>query len=420
MKKKNTIAVLAGLLALTAGAALAGTPFSSSVHNTPSAVPGGTVFQRYFAALASGVSPDCSTNCGAGGCVTTDGQQTCQLTTRNSAGAYLGYDSNSDNYFPAGTGDGNTFQALLEAQGGAGTSGHIGYYGWTSKVVLSTDQSKKNVADCTGTNAASCLGNANSTNSRDISGVPNADGGAAGTQRFGGLSPVPAPRVTSYSPATGITNLGWDAAVSNTGSLTAVSYDLHFFKGACNINPNETQFTLLKNVTGTSTTVANADVGAGPSDCVTYALRPVLANIVGGTVKTRFLSSNSQQVRVSGSGGAATVFDISAKWASANNVEVNWKTSLEDGVRGFYVSRATTENGTYVRVSSLIAAKGEASAYTFVDAVQVQGIQKASGLFYKIETVDIDDNVAAFGPAKAQLPVPGKGVIQQRNKTNRK
>ncbi len=427
ISRKSLFSVLAGLAAVSAGAALAQTPFESGVHDATADSPA-QIYQRYFAAGSGAVNPSASNNCGASGVNVENAPDGsfCKLVTRVTATAfYRGYSENTS-AFGITPPDGQEYQSLFDMQKGAGTAGHVGFYGWTAKVVNASDTSKASDKNCTGGNAGSCLGNPNTANSTDRAGVPNTDGGAAGVQRYAGLSPIPAPRVTNYDRTTGVITLGWDAVTSNTGGKTATGYELYHVTvlksaGTCPA-PIETEMVQLSLASTNSATVNRSALGSTPGDnkCTTFALRIVYGNNTGGPVKSRYLSSNGQSVNLDGGGGAASVFDITAKWANANNIEVNWKTSLEDGVRGFYVTRATTENGAYVRVSSLIAAKGEPSAYTFVDAVPTQGVQKATGLYYKVETVDIDDNVAAFGPAKAQLPVPGKGVIQQRNKANRK
>lgn len=427
ISRKSLFSVLAGLAAVSAGAALAQTPFESGVHDAAADAPA-QIYQRYFAALSGAVNPSATNNCGTAGAnvETAPDGSFCKLVVRTTATAfYRGYSENTS-AFGITPPDGQEYQSAFDMQTGAGTPNHVGYYGWTAKVVNASDTSKANVKDCTGLNAGSCLGNANTANSTDRSGVPNTDGGAAGVQRYAGLSPIPAPRVTNYNRTTGVINLGWDAVTSNTGGKTAAGYDIFQATGVKSGTtcpaPSDAQLVFLKSSATNSATVNRSELASTPGDnkCATFAIKLNYGNNTGGPIKSRYVSSNGQAINLDGGGGAASVFDITAKWASANNIEVNWKTSLEDGVRGFYVTRATTENGAYVRISSLIAAKGEPSAYTFVDAVPTQGVQKATGLYYKVETVDIDDNVAAFGPAKAQLPVPGKGVIQQRNKANRK
>jgi hypothetical protein len=57
-------------------------------------------------------------------------------------------------------------------------------------------------------------------------------------------------------------------------------------------------------------------------------------------------------------------------------------------------------------VSDLIPAKGEPSAYSFLDSVNPNELPRrlqASGVFYKVETIDIDDRVQAFGPTQVEL-----------------
>jgi hypothetical protein len=419
--RKNLLGLVVGAV-LSTGLALAiPTPFESGAHNFTANSPG-TIYQRYFnLGPSTSLSPACSANCGASGvnCETFDGQPWCRLITRNTKNNfYRGYSENTANF--TGGDSEQEFCSVFDMESGTGTPQHIGYGALVCKVVGQADTSLASDINCAGTTLASCLGNATSANARDIAGVPNNDGSAAGLQRSGGLSPLATPRVASYDKVSGVMTLTWDPASSTTGARNAASYDLYRAVHACTAAPADNAFTLLRNVTGGTTTVTETESGAVAGQCVTFALKTHYFDRGPVRIVSRFLSGNSQAVSIDGAGGAASVYDITAKWTSGNNVEVAWKTSLEDGVRGFYVTRATSENGAFVRVSSLIPAKGEASAYTFVDAITLQNGQKASGLFYKVETIDIDDNVASFGPAKATLPVPGKGVIQQRNKAGRK
>jgi hypothetical protein len=172
----------------------------------------------------------------------------------------------------------------------------------------------------------------------------------------------------------------------------------------------------VKTVAGTTTDVTEAEAGLTPGEAagVTFALKIRFPSTSDGDViVTRYLSANGQCFL--NGGLSANIYELAAKYVGKTNVEVTWKTSLEDGVRGFYVSRSTTQNGPYTRVSDLIPAKGEASAYSFIDAVQAPGAAiKATGLWYKVETIDIDDNAVEYGPTKAQMPNQGSNIIKQR------
>jgi hypothetical protein len=421
--RKNVLAVAAGAFLLIPSAALAVRPFDSSALNFTQAAPS-TLYQRYANLNGNDGgkrSPGCAANCAAAPNVCENGGPQdattfCQLNLRNTTNnLYRGYQENTANFANI---DGVAYDSFFDMQVGAGTGDHRGYYGWTSAVVNTSSTSKASDPNCTGTTASGCLGNLNSTNSKDAAGVPNRDGGAAGLERVASMSPIPPPRVTSHNRATGAATLAWDAVTSNTGGRTAQSYELLRADtapsgGVCP-QPNETQFGPTGGGTFT-TNSASVNTGTG-ENCVTYALRVVYGSDSLGPITSRFISGNSQTIYTGAGGLSATIINLAAKWINGNNVEINWQTSLEDGVRGFYVTRAVTEAGPYVRVSTLVPAKGEASSYSFIDAVSIDGKVKATGLYYKVETLDIDDQVTAFGPAKASLPVPGKGVIQQRQK----
>lgn len=421
------IVILAVLAFASPGAVSAQTPFESSVHDFTSDSPG-VIYQRYFAALSGGVNPSATNNCGANGANVepADGIDYCKLVTRVvSTAFYRGYAENTS-AFGIVPPDGQEYQSLFDMQTGAGTSAHIGYFGWTAKTVNPSDTAKASDKNCVGTGSVSCLGNANRANAVDRSGVPNHDGGGTGVDRIGGLSPIPIPRVNSFILASGAGVLGWDIATSNTGGKTAAGYDLYSAltvpngQGGC-VLPSEAEFVFFRSVATNSAAFNRSDLGSTPGDhkCVTFALRIKYGNNTNGPLFSRYLSANGQPIYLDGYGAAASVYDITARWSGASNITVSWNTSLEDGLRGFYVTRATLAQGPYVRVSSLIAAHREPSQYTVVDVVRWQGVQRGTGLYYKIETIDIDDRAESFGPAKVRLPLPGKGVIRGRNSNRR-
>jgi len=234
------------------------------------------------------------------------------------------------------------------------------------------------------------------------------------------LSPIPVPKPGFVNATT--TNVTWDP-VASTGKNPGAApqgYDLYVAKntGACGSPPAPEAFSFLRNVNGTSTTVTDSELGLSGPTGVYFALKIRYGATAVGTepskaVVSRYLSANSACVAKGGL--AASVYDIAASFAGQNNVEVTWKTSLEDGVRGFYVSRATTLDGQYQRVSGLIPASGEASSYSFIDTIQRPvGSARVTGLYYKIESIDIDDNATAFGAVKANLPGPGRGEVMSK------
>jgi len=401
--------LLIALAVLAVGAANADNwPFNSSAVESGNV--GVQVYHRYWIQGAPiPVNNDCVDTCVATGysCEDFEGQTYC-LTPFAAKGlnGYRSYDSNPFNWNdqPNGT----VFQSLFEYQTASGL--HTGYYAWVSGPVTVGETSAWNAAGCAGGNGQSCLGQATAANAMDVLRVPGGD-----RLNVGGFSPLPVPR--GARAATGTYQLDWDAvtSVGDAPGGTPVGYDIYVNKAAASGNacpaPNRDQVTFVKTVTGVNATVTDAEIG-GPADCVTFALKVRFGTSGDGPVISRFVSAFGQTF--SNSPLSSDVYDITARWLRANNVEVTWKTSLEDGVRGFYVSRSTSLNGQYERVSDLIQANGEPSSYNFIDTLTVTGKVTASGLFYKIESVDIDDQIATFGPVKAQMPKPGKDVIKNR------
>ena len=292
---------------------------------------------------------------------------------------------------------------------------HQGFYGWVRGTVTDGSTSLWNDLNCAGVNGTDCLGVATSGNARsETTGVPSSSGGPA-IPNVGGMSPIPVPKAAPGSTSDSF-NLSWGAiaSVGENAGAAPLGYEVWGARTAsCASAATAGQFQFVKLVPGTSTTVLLSEV-PGTGEAVTFALKIRFPAAGGTAMSTRFLSANGQCFL--GGGLSASVYELAAKYAGKTNVEVTWKTSLEDGVRGFYVSRATTQNGPYARVSELIAAKGEASSYSFIDAVQMPaGAVKATGLWYKVETIDIDDNAVEYGPTKAQLPGPNRdAIIKQR------
>jgi hypothetical protein len=76
-------------------------------------------------------------------------------------------------------------------------------------------------------------------------------------------------------------------------------------------------------------------------------------------------------------------------------VDLDWETSSENNINGFYVVRALLENGPYYRTSSLITAKGDASIggiYSYTDS----GLANGTTYWYKIEMIDSNNLSLGF------------------------
>lgn len=419
-----TIAAAALLALNTPNVMAIGEPFESAVVEFTNAGAPFPVYQRYFTPDNTKINPNCAATCPTQPCVAFEGQNLCQLTllggtTKAPNYGYRGYSEGVENFDP-GLPSGTVFHAVFDGEDAAGTGQHKGYYAWTAGAVNDGGTSNWNALDCSGTNAASCWGNANVANSKDVARVPNAPGNVI--TNIGGLSPIPVPRGTGQ--AIDSFPLEWDAANSvNRGGAGpgAARYDLYVAKlapngGTCTTDPTADQFTAVagfQDLSGTTATVpfAAAGVGAGEQACVTFALRLQYPDAAGVAIHSRYLSANGQTFAVGGL--AADVYDLRARVVGRNNAEISWKTSLEDGLRGFYVQRGFSAEGPFTRVSDLIAAKGEPSTYSYIDTITKVG-GKITGLYYKVESVDIDDTSSVYGPVKTDLPKPPVKAIQKR------
>jgi hypothetical protein len=387
-------------------------PFEASVLQVPT---GNAVFQRYYTEGKATFNPGCEGSCPTKPCdQLIPGQPSCQLIFN--AKGLSGYRGYSEDIFNFQVGDGTIFNSIFDHEKNPGAGNHQGFYAWVRGTVVINSTSLWTDATCTGVNGTDCLGVATASTARsEAGGVPASSGGPA-IPNVGGLSPIPVPKAAPGSTQTSF-NLSW-AAISSVGEASGVApvgYEVWGARTAnCATPATANQFAFVRLVNGTTATITEGEV-PGSGAAFTFALKIRFPAAGGNTVSTRYLSANGQCIL--GGGLSASVYELAAKYAGKTNVEVSWKTSLEDGVRGFYVSRATTQNGPYARVSDLIPAKGEASAYSFIDAIQVPaGNVKATGLWYKVETIDIDDNAVEYGPTKAQLPGPsGNAVIKQRS-----
>ncbi|MDQ7006497.1 MAG: hypothetical protein Q9Q40_04635 [Acidobacteriota bacterium] len=408
MIRKTLFLILAAVfLAGLSGFSLAGNyPFEGGVIELGSD-PGFAVYQRYYLPSQDKVSPACPNSCA--NCDTaTAGGPYCTMTfkAKKSNGSFRGYSDNIINFNNAPYG--SMAYMILDAEANGGASNHVGYYAWTAKAVNDGDTGKWFDPNCAGTVVYACLGPASPSNASDVLQVPDHDGnGTAGLQAIGGLRPIPVPRVDAFDGTN--FNLSWDAATP-VGDTAEARYDLHFAitapSGGNCPEPTTADMTFLRTEAGNSTTVTMGDVGLAPGDeqCVTFSMQLRFPAMSDGTeLLTRYFSANGQSVYTGQGGLAVKIYDLTATWVGRNNVEVDWKTSLEDGVVGFYVTRSFTANGTYQRVSDLIRANGEPSAYSFIDSVSARS-GAVSGVFYRIEAIDVDDELTVSGTTQLELP----------------
>ena len=88
-------------------------------------------------------------------------------------------------------------------------------------------------------------------------------------------------------------------------------------------------------------------------------------------------------------------------------VRLEWETASEYNNVGFYISRSSSEDGPYERISTLIAAVEDASAggeYSLED----RGLQNGQPYYYILESVSSDNRIEKHGPQSA---VPGQATL---------
>ncbi len=404
--RRGILVLIIGLLAVSAQLVYAQQSFEGHVLSTTDQ---GSAYFRYFTAGDNRINSPGADSCTGKNYVWDPPY--CQALFR-ATGGYKGFVDDIFNY--GGPVDGTVFNVVYDLQQGAGTSGHTGYYFWGAKGVARGESSLWNAVDCVGTTATSCVGQGTTANAAGTD-VTNAPTGAIPPLAGSGFRPIPVPLAQVTLPPTGVVNLSWREAAP-VGPGGTARYDVYYAisTGTCSA-PTDAGFTFLKTVSGLATAVnVTTDLGANSfpiSDpkCITFALKIRYPNAGTTEVVSRYLSANGQAVAF---GGIATrVYAVVARYVGQNNIEVGWKSSLEDGTQGYYVSRAFTMNGEYTRVSDLIPASG-AGAYTFIDTIQAA--KKATGVYYRIESLDMDDSVTVTDPVKALLPKPDKKIIKQR------
>lgn len=342
--------------------------------------------------------------------------RSCQLKWSSAGAGGGGYRGINDDIFNS-TGTEGLRGVVFDATTGTGASRAGYYFAAAGNVAVGQPASNFTALNCAGAVAATCLGMGQNDNAAGFS-ISNAP---VALDTAGGFRPIPVPLVNTSNRDTGDMTLVWRAASTFGSGQLAITYDLvGVAKDTCSPPASEAEYTVaLGNFDATSAVINTNAFGAGPLDpkCYYFALRLVYPPAGSVAVKSRFLSANSPGVAFGGI--AASVTGITARAAGGQGVAVAWQTSLEDGVKGFYVTRSIgSATGTYERVSGLITAKGQPSSYTYVDSTVPVGQVRAKGVYYKIDTVDVDDQIQSFGPAKAELTTgrPPKEGQQLRQK----
>lgn len=397
-KSIRTIAVLAAGLALSTGAAF------SAAQNIVSSIldsgdQGTNVWVRYFSPAYNIVSPGGEGNCAAsrsqvGFDATT---RSCQLKYITSKSCYKGY---TDNIFNDTQPAASPRYTVWDFERNTGAANHIGYYFFAGKATVTEgDQADWAQLNCAGTTFTNtCIGQGNSGNATGTS-VSNSSQGTISP--VGGFRPIPVP-VPVFNSGTGNLDLSWSAAsMVGDAPVSTITYDLYVAKKACGSSVLSTDYALLKNVTGTSTSVAKADLTLSGNTCAWFAIGLHYPSAGTTAVASRYLSANSLPVSYDAS--AATVTGLRATYMRNLGVQVTFKTTSESNTQGFYIARSFSANGPFVRVSPLIAAKGEANSYTYMDATRAL-VLRGGKVYYRVDVVSRDGKANSFGPVFVDIP----------------
>ena len=109
---------------------------------------------------------------------------------------------------------------------------------------------------------------------------------------------------------------------------------------------------------------------------------------------------NSQPAR--GDATSVRIEQVTASYAGHGNVLVGWKSGVEGDTLGYYVTRSSMPDGPYLRLSGLIAARGDASLYRFTDSVPAAG----RAYYYRIEAAARNGNI--FDSSIVFVTAPGR------------
>lgn len=100
---------------------------------------------------------------------------------------------------------------------------------------------------------------------------------------------------------------------------------------------------------------------------------------------------------------------FSGNFEGFDGVHISWSTSRETDNTGFDVSRSTSENGTYEKVTSKLIPSSDKGEYSFVD-----NSAKAGGTYYyRLEDVNINGVRTEHGPISIKITAPEKFELSQ-------
>lgn len=377
------------VLVLGIGAAEAASqPYFASVMNSGNV--GTNVYNRDYNPGFATVTPS-SGNCASSATIVgfDSATRSCQLKFNTANQGYRG--SNNDIQGDLGT-DGQLHYVVFDWEQNAGLANHAGFYFWAARTVTTGETAQWFTAGCSGTLTQTCIGQGTTatSNGMDVANTPLGD-----ILPVGGFRPMPVPIVGSADKITGAINLTWrDASALGVGGQPPSYRLVGIAKDSCTA-PFASEFGaghVYADNPGLSFTANTNNFGFAPTvpKCYYFALQLVFPPALSTPVVSRYFSANSAGVVM---GGLATTFSSIKVSPFKNGVDVTWTTSLEDGTRGFYVTRAAGAGQPFERVSPLIQANGQPSTYHYLDVTV--GAAARNRALWRIEALDADDNASA-------------------------
>lgn len=317
--------------------------------------------------------------------------------------------------------DNQTFYQLVDAELGSGACNHAGYYavqGMIARnglVVSPTGDFRS--AGCPGVAPTNCFERADESDSRqtplDHVYIGYGTNDPHQLRRIGGLSPIPTVRVTSPTNTvcpSGQSFLTWDnpemytSTMKNGVASPVLGVRLYKNERSCTSCPDGAKawvaigdFDATSGPTGTCVPVSTSTWFA----LTVRVLGPHAATVVetGRVGDMGFVGANSQCV--AGDFTVQRIASASARYIGRRRVVFSFTTGFEGGVTGYFVSRGTSPDGPFERVSTEIMPQGDGAHYSFSERL-AGGWGPAA--YYMIEIVQSDGTIESFGSTMAVLP----------------
>lgn len=338
---------------------------------------------------------------------------------------------NSQNYYGAAHPCGLPMHVLWDGELDSTSGDHVGYYGAQGQLIYQAELGNIYQA-CGGTaRSISCFAALAGAETANVANTP------MGTLLpTGGMSPIPVPIVESYDRITGNIDLSWVAPgnfhPTGEGEANPIQgVELYILEDLGVLDrsvitsadvESGARFLWSIDLPATSTTVNDATDLTLDTGSFIPLLKITYAPNAGGVepMRSDFFSANGAVVLIDTSLFTdVTGFQASfmGKTRGYFTFQVSWDTTVEDGLEGFTLKRATSLQGPFVAVTDLVAPRGhggEGASYEVMDTFRPRG---QTTFFYLLE---IHENGAAsrnHGPVRGEAPSPsGHQKLQDRGR----